>query len=68
MDRAAFQTFHPAVPAILFAGIIALTMFGLEPRLVGASLVSAILFALATQGVAAALDKLRWQLPLLILI
>lgn len=68
MDKAAFQTFHPAVPAVLFAGIIALTMFGLEPHLVGASLVSATLFALATQGVATALDKLRWQLPLLFLI
>ena len=68
MDKAAFQTFHPAVPAILFAGIIALTMFGLEPHLVGISLVSATLFALATQGVGAALDKLRWQVPLLVLI
>lgn len=68
MDRAAFQIFHPAVPAVLFTGIILLAMFGLEPRLVAASLAGAVLFALATQGVAAALDKLRWQAPLLILI
>ena len=68
MDRAAFQSFHPVVPTILFVGIIGLSMFGLEPRLVAASLVFALLFALATQGVAAALDKLRWQIPLLILI
>ena len=68
MDRAAFQTFHPVVPTVLFVGIIGLTMFGLEPRLVAASLIFAVLFALATQGIAAALDKLRWQIPLLVLI
>ena len=67
MDRAAFQTFHPVVPTILFVGIIGLSMFGLEPRLVAASS-SSVLFSLATQGIAAALDKLRWQIPLLILI
>lgn len=68
MDRAAFQSFHPVVPTTLFVGIILLAMFGLEPYLVALSLVFAVLFALATQGVAAALDKLRWQIPLLILI
>ena len=68
MDRAAFQTFHPVVPTVLFVGIIACTMFGLEPRLVAASLACAALFSLATQGLTAALDKLRWQVPLLILI
>ena len=68
MDRAAFQIFHPMVPTVLFVGIIALTMFGLEPHLVAASLACAVLFSLATQGIAAALDKLKWQIPLLILI
>ena len=68
MDRAAFQTFHPVVPTVLFVGIIALAMCGLEPHLVAVSLAFALLFALLTQGVAAALNKLRWQIPLLILI
>lgn len=68
MDRAAFQTFHPVVPTTLFVGIIVLAMFGLEPHLVAASLAFAAAFALATQGIAAALDKLRWQIPLLVLI
>lgn len=68
MDRAAFQTFHPAVPAVLFAGIIVMAMFSLEPHLVLSSLAFALLFALVTQGVKAALDKLRWQMPLLVLV
>lgn len=68
MDRAAFQTFHPVVPTVLFAGLIALAMFCLEPHLVASSLACALLFSLALQGGAAVLDKLRWQLPLLVLI
>lgn len=68
MDRTAFETFHPVVPAALFAGLIVLTMFCLEPRLVASSLACALLFSLAVQGMGAVLDKLRWQLPLLVLI
>lgn len=68
MDRTAFETFHPAVPTVLFAGLIALAMFCLEPHLAASSLACALLFSLITQGIAAVLDRLRWQLPLLVLI
>lgn len=68
MWRSAFQTWHPLVPAVFFAGTIVLAMFGLTPHCVGISLVGGLTFALVTQGVRVALAKLRWQLPLLVLI
>lgn len=68
MYRAAFEMLHPAVPATYFAGTIVLAMCGIEPRLVVISLVGALAFSAVTYGVAAAFDKLRWQVPLLLLI
>lgn len=68
MYRAAFEMLHPAVPATYFAGTIVLAMCGLEPRLVAISLVGALAFSAVTYGVGAALAKLRWQVPLLLLI
>ena len=68
MYRAAFEVLHPAVPAIYFAGTIVLAMCGLEPRLVAISLVGALAFSAVTIGLPAALAKLRWQVPLLLLI
>lgn len=56
------------VPVAYSAGIIALAMFGICPSCVGVSLAGGLLFLLLTQGVRAALAKLRWQLPLLLLI
>ena len=56
------------VPVAYSAGIIALAMFGICPSCVSVSLAGGLLFLLLTQGVRAALAKLRWQLPLLLLI
>ena len=68
MWRGAFEIWHPVVLATYFAGTIALAMFGICPACVAISLVGGLLFALVTQGVRASLAKLRWQLPLLVLI
>ena len=68
MYRAAFEMLHPVVPAAYFAGTIVLAMCGLEPRLVAISLLGALAFSAVTIGVGEALAKLRWQVPLLLLI
>lgn len=60
--------FHPAVPAALFSAIIALAMFGISPGLAAISLGCAFAHACLTTGLAQALSKLKWQLPLLALI
>lgn len=56
------------VLAAYFVGTIGLAMFGIAPACVAISLVGGLAFALVTQGVRASIAKLRWQLPLLILI
>jgi energy-coupling factor transport system permease protein len=66
--KSAFETWHPMVLAAYFAGTIGLAMFGIAPACVAISLAGGLSFALVTQGARAALAKLRWQLPLLVLI
>ena len=68
MWKSAFEVWHPMVPAVYFAGTIALAMFGICPTCVALSLVGGLAFSLVTQGLHASLAKLRWQLPLLVLI
>lgn len=68
MWKDAFEFWHPVVPALYFVGTIALAMFGICPACVALSLAGGLAFSLATQGLRAALGKLRWQLPLLLLI
>ena len=63
-----FEVFHPAVPAVLFCGIVVLSMLSLQPVCAAILLAGGLLFAALTQGVRTALSKLRWQLPLLALI
>ena len=64
----AFDTCHAAVPALLFAGILALTMFCVQPVLVALSLAGAFAFSTLARGVRATLAGLRWQLPMLALV
>lgn len=68
MSQAAFELYHPAVPAVLFCGIVALSMLATEPVCTAILLAGALSFAALTQGLRAAAVKLRWQLPLLALI
>lgn len=64
----AFDTAHPVVPALYFAGTSVLMMCALQPVYVGISLVAALLFSLCCRGLRATLAGLRWQLPLLALV
>ena len=64
----AFDTCHAAVPALLFAGILALTMFCVQPVLVALSLAGALALSTLARGVRATLAGLRWQLPMLTLV
>lgn len=68
MERSAFEMLHPLVATVYFVGAAALAMVGIEPHLVTISLVGVVLFSSLTQGVPAALGKIRWQVPLLLLI
>lgn len=68
MRPAAFELYHPIVPAVLIGGAVVLAMLAIEPVCTAILLVGALLFSALTQGVDAALSKLRWQLPLLLLI
>lgn len=68
MGPAAFELFHPAVPSLLFGGIVILSMVSIEPACTAILAAGGLLFIVLTQGLHEALRKLRWQLPLLILI
>ncbi len=67
-QRAAFGACHASVPATLFAGILALTMFCVQPVLVAISLAGALAFSVLARGGRATLAGLRWQLPMLALV
>lgn len=64
----AFDACHAAVPAILFAGVAALSMLAVHPVLVTLSLSGALAFSLVARGAAATVRGLAWQLPLLVLV
>lgn len=64
----AFDACHAAVPALLFAGILALTMFCVQPVLVALSTAGALAFSALARGARATLAGLRWQLPMLALV
>lgn len=64
----AFDTSHAAVPAVCFAGTVALSMFAVHPVLVGLSLVGALAFSLLARGWRATARGLAWQLPMLALV
>ena len=64
----AFDAVHAAVPAVLFAGVVALSMLAVHPVLVAVSLAGALAFSLLARGAAATVRGLVWQLPLLALV
>ncbi|HJF45308.1 energy-coupling factor transporter transmembrane component T [Thermophilibacter provencensis] len=64
----AFDACHAAVPAMLFAGVAALSMLAVHPVLVTLSLSGALAFSLVARGAAATVRGLAWQLPLLVLV
>lgn len=64
----AFDACHAAVPAMLFAGVAALSMLAVHPVFVTLSLSGALAFSLVSRGAAATVRGLAWQLPLLVLV
>ena len=64
----AFETTHASVAIAYFSGVVLLAMFVMQPVYVALSLAGALAFALCALGVRETLRKLRWQLPLLVLI
>ena len=64
----AFDACHACVPAALFAAILLLTMFAVQPVLVALSLTGALAFSALARGPRATLLGLRWQLPMLALV
>ena len=64
----AFDTAHPAVPALYLAVTLGLTMFGMQPALIGISLLGALAVGARADGPAPTLMALRWQLPLIVVI
>ena len=64
----AFDACHAAVPAMLFAGVAALSMLAVHLVLVTLSLSGALAFSLVARGAAATVRGLAWQLPLLVLV
>lgn len=67
-SHTAFDTSHPAVPALYFAGTAVLMMFAMQPVYVGISLAGSLLCSFLCRGVADTLRGLRWQLPMLALV
>lgn len=64
----AFDACHAVVPAAVFAGTTALTMFAVHPVLAAISLAGALAFSALARGPRATLVGLRWQLPMLALV
>jgi energy-coupling factor transport system permease protein len=67
-DALAFETCHPVVPAVYFAGIIGIGIFTLQPVFAAISVVGALCFAVCCTGWRRALRQLRWQLPMIALV
>ena len=65
---AAFSMSHPAVPALYMVLTLGLTMFSMQPVLIGLSLAGGLAYGFATRGAARTLGALRWQLPVILII
>ena len=63
-----FETFSPIVVTAYLVGVIAATMFCIEPACAAISLLGALAASLACRGAEKTLSGLRWQLPLLLLV
>lgn len=64
----AFDTAHPAVPALYLVITLALSMAAMQPVLIALSLVGAFAYGCCSRGVRACLLALRWQLPIIFVI
>ena len=64
----AFETCHPVVPAVYFAGVIGIGVFVLQPVFAALSVAGALCFAVCCAGWRGALAQLRWQLPMIALV
>ena len=64
----AFETCHPVVPAVYFAGVIGIGVFVLQPVFAALSVAGALCFAVCCAGWRGALAQLRWQLPMVVLV
>lgn len=64
----AFDTAHPAVAALYLAFTLGLTMASLQPVLVAISLAGGFAYSVCADGLRASLARLRWQLPLVLVI
>ena len=64
----AFETCHPVVPAVYFAGVIGIGVFVLQPVFAALSVAGALCFAVCCAGWRGTLAQLRWQLPMVALV
>lgn len=64
----AFETAHPAVPALYLCITLLLTMFSLQPVLIAISLAGALAYGCCLDGPRATLRSLSWQAPLVAIV
>ncbi len=64
----AFETSHPAVPALYVLVTLGLTMASMQPVLIAISLVGGLAANACARGLRATLTGLRWQLPIIFII
>lgn len=64
----ALDTSHASVCALLFGGVVAVTMLAVHPVVAAMSLLGALACSALTRGVGATGRGLVWQLPMLVLV
>ena len=64
----AFETMHPAVPALCLGGAALLGMLVFQPVYLLLSLAGSLLFTVVTVGPADFVRKLAWMIPMLVLV
>lgn len=64
----AFDTAHPAVPALYLGITLVISMAALQPVLIALSFAGAFVYGCCSRGVRACLLSLRWQLPIIAVI
>lgn len=67
-QHTAFDTAHPAVPAVFLVLTLGMTMASTQPVLIGISFVGAFAYSACVRGFWASMASLRWQIPLVAVI
>ena len=67
-QHTAFDTAHPAVPAVFLVLTLGMTMASAQPVLIGISFVGAFAYSACVRGFWASMASLRWQIPLVAVI